>query len=229
MAVWWMRSARRSHRMAKRSAPAGPRKLSARASMAAGSVAGRAASSARAASSVARAPAVASRQARPGAPWAISASLCASPAATPDRSASQTAVRSTVGGPNFSVRQRERMVGNCAPGRWQTRRMIPRSGGSSRVLRTALAPLGLRSSAVSMIATRQGAAAGVLAKNSGSSRASSTGIDLRDLPSSESRCRTSRSGWALPATRRLTVSSGAAPRSPYAGAAAAPSNRRAAR
>ena len=74
----------------------------------------------------------------------------------PSRSRRKAATSASGQGRKSSRRQRERMVGKRRPGAWQTSSSTPRGGGSSRVFRTALAALGLRSSAASMIATRQG-------------------------------------------------------------------------
>ncbi len=83
----------------------------------------------------------------------------------------------------------------------------------------------MRSSAASMIATRQGDMAGALEKNSGRRRASSTGMAfLSGLRSS-----TRRSGCDCEAIIRATGSSAAVPSGPSAGSGRAPISQRAAR
>ncbi len=132
-------------------------------------------------------------------------------------------------GRNSSRRQRDRKVGSSRPGAWQTRNRTPRGGGSSRVFKTALAALGFRSSAASMIAALQGEDEGDLEKNSGRRRASSTGMTFRALPSSPARSSTSRSGCERAATCRLTGCSGSEPSRPWLGSGPAPRRRRTAR
>jgi hypothetical protein len=129
-------------------------------------------------------------------------------------------------------RQRERIVGNSLPGAWLTRKNKVLAGGSSSILRSALAPDASRSSTLSITATRHGDRAAVIDMNSPSSRTWAT-LMLRDrLPvfSFTSRSSQRMSGW-LPAFTSFTIgcsSSVSMPGDSNGGPAASERTRRAA-
>ena len=112
-------------------------------------------------------------------------------------------------GRNISLRQRDRMVGSTRAGAWLTSRNSDCCGGSSRTFSSALAALGLSSSTVSTMQTRQPSTAAVEPKNEMVSRVSSTVITVRITPLSLSvRSSVSRPPWAPAATWRATGSDG---------------------
>src|SRR3546814_5893857 len=75
-------------------------------------------------------------------PSANSASTALSSGPRPGRkSASSDDTHSSASGFRTSRLQRDRIVGSKPPGAWLTRRNSARGGGSSRILRTALAAL----------------------------------------------------------------------------------------
>ena len=96
-----------------------------------------------------------------------------------------------------------------APGAWLTSRNSDCCGGSSSTLNSALAALGLSSSTVSTMQTRQPSTAAVEPKNEMVSRVSSTVITVRITPLSLSeRSSISSPPWAPAATWRATGSDG---------------------
>jgi hypothetical protein len=104
-----------------------------------------------------------------------------------------------------SLRQRDWIVASTRAGAWLSRRNSDCCGGSSRILSSALAALGLSSSTVSTMQIRQPSTAAVDPKNEMVSRVSSTVMTVRITPLSLAvRCSVSSPPWAPDTTSRAT-------------------------
>ncbi len=133
---------------------------------------------------------------------------------------SSWAATGAASGASISRRQRDRIVGSNRPGLWLTSSSNARSGGSSRILKTAFAALRFISSAPSTMTTRQPSSAAVSRKNSAIARVSSTTISPRNRRrrGSQARSTVNRSAWPPAAMRRNTPLSGSTARPVSTGA-----------